>query len=240
MRFVEQTQALDDIGEVQQLFSEVVSGYRLDYCLMLDLGPLGLPARPTVFQQSYPDAWTAKLGARGGEVRCQPLLDWCWAHTRPAAWHDISKHLGRSRRKAGFERLLQQLSVVDGFVCPVHSPSRRGAVLLSASRPIALSNTEMVELTLAATVAHRTLFELHVRRRSPRNPLTQRQLDALRWAAAGKSYWDIGQILGISEQTVKSQLATTRQRLRANTTTQAAAIAIALNYFTLADLGHHT
>ena len=33
------------------------------------------------------------------------------------------------------------------------------------------------------------------------NPLTDRELDCLRWAAIGKTSWEIGAILGIAERT---------------------------------------
>jgi LuxR family quorum-sensing system transcriptional regulator CciR len=42
--------------------------------------------------------------------------------------------------------------------------------------------------------------------------LTDRQRDCVVWAARGKTDWEIGRILGLSEQTVISHLAQARER----------------------------
>lgn len=62
---------------------------------------------------------------------------------------------------------------------------------------------------------------------SPARPaLTAREEAVLRWLAEGKSNWAIGQILGITERTVKYHLANLFPKLGVTTRTQAAAVAI--------------
>jgi DNA-binding CsgD family transcriptional regulator len=56
--------------------------------------------------------------------------------------------------------------------------------------------------------------------------LSAREKDCLRWRAAGKSDWEIGQILVISERTVKFHLETARTKLGATNTLHAVAIAM--------------
>lgn len=66
---------------------------------------------------------------------------------------------------------------------------------------------------------------------SPRDqaaPLTARQIDCLRWVQEGKTAWEIGQILGISNRTVESYLAIAFERLEVNTRVQAVLKARAL------------
>ncbi|MBP1850980.1 helix-turn-helix transcriptional regulator [Rhizobium halophytocola] len=56
------------------------------------------------------------------------------------------------------------------------------------------------------------------------NPaLTRRELETLRWAAAGKSYWEIAKILGITERTVRFFMSNARRKLNVVTNTQAVA-----------------
>jgi DNA-binding CsgD family transcriptional regulator len=59
-----------------------------------------------------------------------------------------------------------------------------------------------------------------------RPALTAREEAVLRWLAEGKSNWAIGQILGISERTVKYHLANLFPKLGVTTRAQAAAVAI--------------
>jgi len=57
-------------------------------------------------------------------------------------------------------------------------------------------------------------------------PLTARQLECLRWAAAGKSSADIGAIIGLSARTVDDHLAAVCRRLGVRTRVQAVVLAL--------------
>ena len=56
--------------------------------------------------------------------------------------------------------------------------------------------------------------------------MSARELDCLRWTAAGKTAWEASVILGISERTVRFHLNTAREKLNCTTTTQAVAKAV--------------
>ena len=70
----------------------------------------------------------------------------------------------------------------------------------------------------------------------PVNRLSHRQLECLLWAARGKTYNEIGEIVGLSFGTVKSYLDQVRYKLNCVTLTQAAAKAVALGILTPDDL----
>lgn len=67
-------------------------------------------------------------------------------------------------------------------------------------------------------------FEDEPKRRKA--PLTDRETEVLAWAAAGKSYWEISVILGISERTVRFFMSNTRRKLNVVSNTQAVAQAV--------------
>lgn len=66
-----------------------------------------------------------------------------------------------------------------------------------------------------------------------RDKLSFREAECLRWTAMGKSAWDTGQIMGVSERTVKFHLENARAKLRAMNTTHAVSKAISLNLIAL-------
>lgn len=68
---------------------------------------------------------------------------------------------------------------------------------------------------------------------SPEAKLSSRELECLRWRAKGKSDWDTGQIIGISERTVKFHLENARTKLDVMNTTHAVSKALSLNLFEL-------
>lgn len=60
--------------------------------------------------------------------------------------------------------------------------------------------------------------------------LTEREAECLRWAAVGKSEWEISQILGISEHTSEKHLLNAKAKLGAANRVQAVAEAMRLGY----------
>ncbi|MBA2125340.1 hypothetical protein DLM45_03760 [Hyphomicrobium methylovorum] len=77
-----------------------------------------------------------------------------------------------------------------------------------------------------------TYFHSHILRRngidtSEALVVSARELDCLRWIAAGKSAWEASVILGISERTVRFHLNSAREKLNCTTTTQAVAQVVA-------------
>jgi DNA-binding CsgD family transcriptional regulator len=71
-------------------------------------------------------------------------------------------------------------------------------------------------------------------------PLSPRERECLLWAARGKTYNDIGAILGIAYGTVKTNLDIARYKLNCMTLAHATATAVARGIFTLADLESRT
>lgn len=63
--------------------------------------------------------------------------------------------------------------------------------------------------------------------------VSARELECLRWIAEGKTAWEAGVILGISERTVRFHLNAAREKLDCLTTTQAVAKAVAQQLITL-------
>ena len=58
--------------------------------------------------------------------------------------------------------------------------------------------------------------------------LSKRQQEVLQWAAVGKTDWEIGMILGISESAVKFHFEIARKKLNATNRTHAVARAITM------------
>jgi DNA-binding CsgD family transcriptional regulator len=63
--------------------------------------------------------------------------------------------------------------------------------------------------------------------------LSARELDCLKWTAAGKTAWEASVILGITERTVRFHLNAARIKLNCANTTQAVAEAITHNLIEL-------
>lgn len=118
--------------------------------------------------------------------------------------------------------------------CAVQLTSRRGEfALLGFERSAAGDEPEdQIALEPAELKILGEYFHCHMLRRngvdtSEALVVSARELDCLRWMAAGKSAWEASVILGISERTVRFHLNSAREKLNCTTTTQAVAKAVA-------------
>ncbi len=70
------------------------------------------------------------------------------------------------------------------------------------------------------------LKSYHLGKKKNLPPLSQREIEVLKWLRNGKSSWDVSVILGISERTVNFHINNVMKKLEAVTRTQAVATAI--------------
>jgi LuxR family quorum-sensing system transcriptional regulator CciR len=103
-----------------------------------------------------------------------------------------------------------------GFTIPTHIPGEIWGSCTFANevgRPLPEEALPLAELVGAfACERARRLWSVRQPGTRPPPDLTKRQRDCVLWAARGKSDWEIGRILGISEQTVIRHLKHARER----------------------------
>lgn len=85
----------------------------------------------------------------------------------------------------------------------------------------------LVELNILAKYFHSHILRLNGHDTFDSLLMSARELDCLKWTAAGKTAWEASKILGISERTVIFHLNAARKKLNCATTTQAVAKAVA-------------
>jgi DNA-binding CsgD family transcriptional regulator len=91
----------------------------------------------------------------------------------------------------------------------------------------ALEQTFVRELRVLANYFHNHVLRINGHDSDEELLISARELDCLKWTAAGKTAWEASVILGISERTVRFHLNAAREKLECATTTQAVAKAVA-------------
>jgi len=122
----------------------------------------------------------------------------------------------------------------EGVILPLSAPARRCARLviqtdITAAEWATYRRCHLRDFQLLANLFHASLLENDDRRRDQRLTaisLTNRETEVLGWAAAGKSYWEIATILGITERTVRFFMTNARRKLNVVSNTQAVAQAM--------------
>ncbi len=136
------------------------------------------------------------------------------AEDRPAELVESARHL------------FAQFNYAQGFCMPVHDATgQRNAILFVGERS-AMTYNEIVELTIICLHAFQKLMDVSVAAAKDVQVLTARELDCLRWTAAGKTSSDIAAILSLSEHTVNHYLNRAAKKLDTVNRTQAVAKAL--------------
>ena len=125
---------------------------------------------------------------------------------------------------------------MNGISVPLHGPSGRVAVLSFASRADDSDpEAKLACLNALASQFHIAFTDISQSTRSPSVSvqLSCREKDCLAWTARGKSSWDIGMILKISENTVNFHVKNAMRKLATTSRTVAVVKAIRLNLIEL-------
>lgn len=102
--------------------------------------------------------------------------------------------------------------------------ARIGSV--SVARREALSPSETQALREIGPQLHRAAVRCMAGRAARDHGITPREIDCIAWTAEGKTAWEIGQILSITERTVTAHLTSAMERLGATNRSHAVAIAV--------------
>lgn len=191
----------------------------------------------SVIISGFPTPWWEHYKEKGF-IPQDPVVAYCVQNNLPLDWHSISQYHSTT---AGLKVMNQarDFGLRSGLACPVHG-SGGSLALFSLSSP--LEHTQIAGTTerhlayahlLASHLQEALLRTVEIRQFTDNSPeLTAREKECLLWGAEGKTAWEIGQILNISERTVTFHLQNACQKLNVTSRQQAIASAISLGLIT--------
>lgn len=150
----------------------------------------------------------------------------------PTTWRGFEKEHPLSGGQRTIMSHAHEFGFKDGYFLPVHMLDGSVACVSLFSETVlpevgAVAHTLHL-LSLYYSFAVRRALAPAMQKQDSTVSLTPRQRECLQWVRAGKTDWEIGQIIGISEHTVIEHLEQARQRLGVRTRTQAVIEAVSL------------
>lgn len=186
---------------------------------------------------AYPAAWIARYMEKG-YIGIDPVVAHCRDHATPLVWTADGPTGDRERRCPAFFHDAADFGLKVGISAPVHGLGCQwGLLSVAGSEEKTDRRTRLHQLAgvqLLATFTHEAGHRFATMPQAdPNVHLTARELECLRWAAEGKTGWEIGRLLGISERTVVFHVENAAHKLGVFGRRQAVARAIALHLITL-------
>lgn len=159
-------------------------------------------------------------------------------------WSDVDKMIDLSDRQKEILEAARKFGLAEGFTVPVHVPGEYrgtcsfGARSLEKLAPDALPRAQIVG-AFAFEAARRIIRSRRRETSLGQVPhLTERQLDCVTLVAMGKTDWEIGRILGISEATAHEHIEAARKRYGVGKRTQLVIRALFDGQITFSDILH--
>lgn len=163
----------------------------------------------------YPEAWQTHYFEKN-YVTIDPVVTRACQARVPYRWDEL-RDLTAIQRRMFTEA--EDIGLLHGLTVPIHGPAGEVFVASMASAQIDIDHRRALSVAnMLVTQAHSVLVGL----KHPGAPgapvsLTGRERECLIWSARGKSSWDIGVILNISENTVNFHLKNAMAKLKAST-----------------------
>lgn len=216
--------ACDTPSDIRDALREAIAphGFNASACgafLPTQRGP-----QPFFFFVDWPEAWL-KLYTERNYVAEDFGVSEARRRVAPFTWRQACAERTLSRGEAEIWRTANEWGWVDGFSVPIHGPGGYLAIVTMACTRVGIGEEALLFLHLAALAVHDRCRALTgvMALVDPERALTARELECLRWVAAGKTDWEVAGILGISPETVRTHVDQARRKFGAQTRPQAIA-----------------
>lgn len=183
---------------------------------------------------SFPESWVRHYEA-SDYYDIDPIIAASRQAAEPFHWFEVDEIVPLSDEQKQFLIDLKTAGLKDGLAVPVFGPNGDMAYfgLGTCKKELDLSESEIDELHLACHQFHLRFCEISEEtdgtgENEPEKALSPREREILSWVAKGKSNYVIGEILGISEHTVDTNIRRTFKKLGVNSRITAAVKAVGI------------
>ncbi len=180
----------------------------------------------------FGEEWGTLYQQRGFE-RVDPVMLRARLCGGPFRWEEAFAGAGADA-SAGFIEAARDFGLVEGIAygCAARSSPER-TILSLAAREGRDADRALALVTAVGPHVHEAYDRLRFRSAPAHSPLgpvalTAREREILAWTQDGKTYWEIGKIIGISQRTVKYHFARIKQKLDVVSVSHAVAKAMRL------------
>jgi LuxR family transcriptional regulator, quorum-sensing system regulator BjaR1 len=204
--FVDAIEGVTDPGTVIDLLGSELKRYGFHAWLITGLPNHGERIDPLMMLNGWPKGWTETY-TRLNLVQNDPVVAHCFRSTAPFDWRDAPYDpLTNPKAKEVMDRATD-FRMNEGFCVPIHSSEGFQAVVTMAGEQVEAARQVRRALHLMALYAYGKTVELWSPKKFPEpRLLTKREREVLQWTAAGKTAWEISQILGVAESTIIAHL----------------------------------
>jgi DNA-binding CsgD family transcriptional regulator len=221
--FIDKTQNIRSAEDLKFLFFSAITDEGYENAVFARAKDRRLSSIPwSRFPDGYLDNYTSQQWDR-----IDPVVQHIQRAKRPFFWSDTYVLGKLSKEQKTFFAECRELGVHSGITFPIHGPGSEVdlvSVSLRNERSAPVHRIPHLHMITAQYVLRYS--ELVENRRSEIPTLTSKENECLRWCKEGKTNWEIGEILRISEKTVEFHMSNVMRKLGTNNRISAVVIGI--------------
>lgn len=229
----------DFTGKFDETFSSL--GYNKFTYASFDVDTVRDGSLPTVvsdliYLTNSDDQWVQRY-VEEDYSSSDPVIRDCFESRLPIRWTDTYRSNSRTRKESDMMSDAWEHGYCRGLTIPIHGPNGEIGVLSLYSD---LKDREFLKVTEAnqydvQLITHYLHNDIQTKlKREAIVPLpvalTNREVEILKWTVEGKTAWEIGSILNITERTVNFHIQNVMEKFGVHNKTQAAAKAVGMGF----------
>ena len=222
--FVDAVERLD-APEVIQMFESEIKACGFHAYIMAGLPSPGTSLSDLTVANGWPPEWF-EIYTRENFSVMDPVPKYGASTVQPFEWAEARYDKDNNPAAHLVMTRATEFRLMQGYCIPLHY-DEGGAVISMATEQLNIDPVAKSALQLIGVYAHNRIRALARPKAEKRDLLTPREREILRWAADGKTSWEVSVILNISERTVKFHLTQASHKLNAVNRTAAVAKALA-------------
>ncbi|TAM95401.1 MAG: LuxR family transcriptional regulator [Rhizobiaceae bacterium] len=203
------------VDEVVTRFSACIEAFGYGTCLITRLPAPDVGNWQTyILANRWPGEWFERYNS-AGHYRHDPCVAQCRRTTEPFLWHDIDS--------ANYDKLAEivmgeasEFGLRQGICIPLHAPFLPPITVTAAGDEVDTSPIARQSVSILSRSALSATMRFGARpAQEAEAGLSHREAEILKWAAAGKTAWEISVILSVSQHTVLTHVRNAKQKLAA-------------------------
>jgi LuxR family quorum sensing-dependent transcriptional regulator len=223
--FVQSVEAMDDAQAIADAFQQFVVGLGMRTACCMKVPEQGEDVSEHVLMNTNPEGFVEQYVERDF-VKRDPMVVEMFRTYRPYAWSDVLERREFDKLEKEIFHSGSDFKMNFGFVVPIYGVSGYTGLASITAESDELTQPTRAALQLSSIYVHNKLLALRRSGEVKRINLTPRESECLRWAACGKSDWDISEILKISEKTVNFHIENAKRKFGVATRVQLVVAAI--------------
>lgn len=209
------------VAAVRDTLLAAAAAFGLSGVAIIDISLVGRSRRGKLLLNTFPESFSREY-VQTRAIEHDPHVDMALRTWKAFRWIGLDGEFKCQKARAVIE-LGARHGLLEGLGAGVLVPTGARALLVMGGDRLDISPQDLTAFPLLALYARCRLGELASESNANSPRLSRREADCLRWAAQGKTSWEIAQILAISQHTADSYLNSAARKLRATNRIQAVA-----------------